>query len=103
MVPFGIKKHGVSGFGNPGTVEPERTLAPLNNEYGTIKIGLVGKASKGCCPPFPEFGEGGDLQVSLGDGGADPEVHEEPLFTVTDGVTDAAELGADFTTCLVLQ
>jgi hypothetical protein len=41
-VPFGNKKHGVSGSGR---VVPGSVLALRNNEYGTMRIGLVGSAS----------------------------------------------------------
>lgn len=40
-VPFGNKKQGVSGSGN---VAPGSLLAPCNIEYGTIRIGFVGRA-----------------------------------------------------------
>lgn len=40
-MPFGSKKHGVSGSGN---VVPGNVLALRSIEYGTMRIGLVGNA-----------------------------------------------------------
>lgn len=82
-VPFGNRKHGVSGS---GSVAPGRVLAPRSNEYGTMRIGFVGNASA----YWFWFCAGG---VAPGDGGADPEVAEPPR----------AAAKACFTTCLVLQ
>lgn len=80
-VPFGRRKHGVSGSGK---LAPGRVLALRIREYGTMRIGFVGNASAYC------VWAGG---VAPGDGGADPEVAEPPL----------AVAKTCLTTCLVLQ
>lgn len=81
--PFGRRKHAVSGAGSAGAA---RTLAPRNNEYGTIRMGLVGSAKHGC-----GGGESPGLELVGGD-----------AFTVDACV--AVDVGnASFTTCLVLQ
>ena len=42
--PFGSRKQAVSGVGRAGAAS---TLAPRNREYGTIRIGFVGRAKQG--------------------------------------------------------
>lgn len=81
-LPFGRRKHAVSGAGRVGAA---RTLAPRNNEYGTMRIGLVGNARHGC---------GGGDSPGLALVGGDALTEEEG--TVAAG-------WASFTTCLVLQ
>jgi len=72
----------VSGAGSAGAA---RTLAPRNNEYGTMRMGLVGSAKHGC---------GGGESPGLELGG--------------DAFTEDADVAVgvgnvSFTTCLVLQ
>jgi len=75
--------HAVSGA---GSVDAARTLAPRNNEHGTMRMGLVGSARQGC-----GGGESPGLELVGGD-------------AFTDGVGAAAGVGSvSFTTCLVLQ
>lgn len=78
-VPLGMRKHGVSGAGSPGAASTE---APRTSEYGTMRMGLVGRARHGC-----GGGESPGLELVGG----------EPL-------AEAADVGGvSFTTCLVLQ
>lgn len=98
MVPFGSRKQGVSGFGMPETLGsiPGRMLAPRNREYGTIIIGFVGNARKGCWGRGA-FGEGGvrHVDVSTGEVGVEPEVQLVALL-----LTVVAAAG--FTCCLIM-
>lgn len=75
--PFGKRKHAVSGAGSEGAA---RTLAPRNNEQGTIRIGFVGRARHGC-----GGGESPGLELVGGDAFAGTGV------------------GGSLTTCRVLQ
>lgn len=72
----------MSGAGKVGAA---RTLAPRNNEYGTMRMGLVGSARQGC-----GGGESPGLALVGGD-------------AFTDEDATAAVGGVSFTTCLVLQ
>lgn len=98
MVPLGSRKHGVSGFGMPETFGsiPGSILAPRNREYGTIIIGFVGNAKKGCWGRGA-FGEGGVLHVegSTGEVGVEPEVQLVALLL-------ALVAAAGFTCCLIM-
>lgn len=73
----------MSGAGRAGAA---RTLALRNNEYGTMRMGLVGSARQGC-----GGGESPGLELVGGD-----------AFTKFGG--GAVDVGvASFTTCLVSQ
>lgn len=82
----------MSCAGRPIAAGPVKILAPWNREYGTINIGFVGRARKGCvggsletCVDESEApGDVGVVLDSDGDGGA-----EDGLFV--------------FITCRVLQ
>lgn len=102
-VPLGSKKQGASGLGRfvPGSLGG-RTLALQNSEYGTMIMGLVGKARNGCWAGREVLGDGGVRQVvvSTGDAGVEPEVQLEVVLEL------AGRLGVvleGFTTCLELQ
>lgn len=69
-----------------GSVGAARTLAPRNNEYGTIRMGLVGNARHGC-----GGGESSGLELFGGD-----------AFTEDADVAVGVD-NVSFTTCLVLQ
>lgn len=101
-VPFGNKKHGVSGVGRfePGS-RPGRTLAPRNKEYGTIMMGFVGNARKGCWGGSAAPGEGGVRHVSTGEAGVEPEVQLEAALEAV--VVAEAVLRAGLIMCLELQ
>lgn len=104
-VPLGSRKQGVSGLGrlDPGS-KPGRTLALRKSEYGTMMIGFVGSARKGCCGGMEAAGEGGVLQVvvSMGEAGVDPEVQLEVAFEFV-GIEGVVGLTGGLTMCLELQ
>lgn len=104
-VPLGSRKQGVSGFGRlePGS-KPGRTLALRKSEYGTMMIGFVGSARKGCWGGMTAAGEGGVLQVvvSIGEAGVDPEVQLEVVFEFA-GTEEVEGLTGGLTMCLELQ
>lgn len=89
----------MSGFGRPAADDiPGKTLALRNKEYGTIIIGLVGNAKKGCWGGIWGAGDGGVLQetVSTGEVGEEPDVQLEVVLVA--GIDDD-----DLTICLELQ
>lgn len=93
-VPLGSRKQGVLGAGRPGAAKTE---APLTREYGTMRIGLVGRARQGC--GWEEGGAGGGESPGL------ELVGGEPFSDDADAPLDerAAVVGPSLTTCLVLQ
>lgn len=104
-VPLGSRKQGASGLGRPDPgSKPGRTLALRKSEYGTMMIGFVGSARKGCWGGMEAAGEGGVLQVvvSMGDAGVDPEVQLEAAFELV-GTVEVVGLTGGLTMCLELQ
>lgn len=93
-VPLGRRKQGVFGAGRPGAA---RTEAPRTREYGTMRIGFVGRARQGWGCDVEEGGGGESPGLELVGGDPFKDDADAPL---DDG---AFVVKPSLTTCLVLQ